>query len=144
MREQKMWRVITFAGWFLTFIGTGFLLIFLVSLIPNPAFAGAVLTLCGLALALFGEAMLSQHMDKVHRFVWEAFSVGGIFCLSVGLLWLVMRSVAMHSFLGLIPIILIGVVLILIGETRIVSIGETKKTRKIGTRKKIKRTGRGK
>jgi len=123
MPIQNLWRVVSFAGWFLAFIGVSFLLLVLAAFIQAELLSGAFLTLAGLAMALSGEYMLSLHRDKVHRYVWEALSLGGIFLLSAGLLWLVMRSAIMNTYLGIGIVVVSGVVLILVGET-MVRLGE--------------------
>lgn len=119
MSVQNLWRVISFAGWFLAFIGVSFLLLVLAAFIQEELLSGAFLTLAGLALSLSGEYMLSLHRDKVHRYVWEALSLGGIFLLSAGLLWLVMRSAIMNTYLGIGIVVVSGVGLILLGETMV-------------------------
>ena len=130
MKNGNIWRIISFAGWFLTFLGTGFLLLFMVSFVQEEILSGVFLTLAGLFMAITGEYMLSLNREKIHRYVWEAVSLGGIFSLSAGLLWLVMRSAIMRSYLGIGFVLITGIALILIGETRIASEKPAKKRRK--------------
>ena len=136
MSSHNLWRVVSFAGWFLAFIGASFLLFVISSLVQEELLSGAFLTLAGLAMALSGEYMLSLHSDKVHKYVWEAFSIGGIFLLSAGLLWLVMRSDIMHTYLGIGVVVVSGVVLILIGETMVRSGERAPEARKSAGKKR--------
>ncbi len=119
MQKQRLYRVVTFAGWFLTFIGIALLSIFAIYWINDSVTAGIVLTIIGLAMALSGETMLSQHADKVHRFIWEALSIGGVFALSVGLMWLAVEFATLQSVGGIIMLLVIGTVLVLLGESGI-------------------------
>ncbi len=137
MRQQDAWRVISFTGWFLTFLGVSFLLLFMVSFVQEEILSSMLLTSAGLIMAIVGEYMRSTHKNKVHRYVWEALSLSGIFCLSAGILWLIMRSAIMRSYLGIGFVLLAGVLLIILGETRIRSEKQTKiETRGLKGRKK--------
>jgi len=118
--------VISFTGWFLTFLGISFLLLFMVSFVQEQILSSMLLTTAGLLIAVVGEYMRSIHKNKVHRYVWEALSLSGIFCLSAGILWLIMHSAIMKSYLWIGFVLLTGVLLILLGETRIISEKQTK------------------
>lgn len=124
MQKQRLYRIVTFAGWFLTFIGIALLSLFSIYWINDPITAGIVLTVLGLAMALSGETMLSQHADKLHRFVWEALSIGGIFSLSIGLLWLAVEFTTIQSVSGIIVLLILGTLLVLFGESGVLKENE--------------------
>lgn len=136
MTVQNLWRVVSFAGWFLAFIGISFLLLVIAAFIGEELLSGVFMTLAGLVMALSGEYMLSLHRTSVHRYVWEALSLGGIFTLSAGLLWLVMRSALMNTYLGICIVVVSGVVLILIGETMVRSEEPAPEPKRIARKKR--------
>lgn len=117
-KADRIWRVFTFAGWWLVFLGVALSVLFLVSYISTN-FAAIALSLVGLVLALIGEAILSQHQDKQHRFIWEGLTLGGIFCLSAGLFWIAYLYAIARSIVGLFVLIIAGVILVFIGETKL-------------------------
>jgi len=84
---ERIWRVFTFAGWWLVLLGVALTVLFLVSAISSN-FAALALSVVGLIIAIIGETILSQHQDKQHRFIWEGLTMGGIFCLAAGLFWI--------------------------------------------------------
>jgi len=124
MQKQRLYRIVTFAGWFLSFIGIALLSLFAVYWVNDPITAGIILTILGLAMALSGETMLSQHADKLHRFIWEALSIGGIFSLSIGLLWLAVEFTTIQSVSGIIILLLLGTALVLFGESGVLKENE--------------------
>jgi len=117
MANERVWKVFTFAGWWLVFLGVALISLFLVSNISTNV-AAIALTITGFILAIIGEAVLSQHHDKKHRFVWEGISLGGIFLLSSGLLWIASIYAQAQQVLGLFVLIVIGIVLVFLGETQ--------------------------
>lgn len=117
-KNNRVWRVFTFAGWWLVFLGVALTSLFLVSYIPTNV-AAIALSIIGFILAIIGEAVLSQHQDKRHRFIWEGISLGGIFILASGLLWIASIYAAAQYITGLFVLVIIGIVLVFLGETQI-------------------------
>jgi len=116
--NNRVWRVFTFAGWWLIFIGVALAALFLVSYVPDNI-AAIALSIIGFILAIVGETILTAHHDKKHRFIWEGVSLAGIFLLAGGLLWVArMYYMEAVSLLGLFLLIIIGIVLVFLGETQ--------------------------
>ena len=116
--NNRVWRVFTFAGWWLVFLGVALTVLFLVSYIPTNV-AAIAMAIMGFILAIVGEAVLTQHHDKKHRFVWEGVSLGGIFLLASGLLWVAAIYAQAQYIVGLFALIIIGIVLVFLGETQL-------------------------
>ncbi|MFH1786745.1 MAG: hypothetical protein ABH829_03805 [archaeon] len=115
---KKVWRVFTFAGWWLVFLAAALTIIFGVSFIESR-FAAVALAVIGFVLAVGGELILTEHHDKKHRFIWEALSLSGIFCLSAGILWVAYIFVVAQAIVGILVLLLIGIILVYLGETQI-------------------------
>ena len=98
-------------------MGVALTSLFLVSYIPTNV-AAIALTIIGFILAILGETILSEHRDKKHRFIWEGISLGGIFLLAAGLLWIASIYAQAQFIVGLFVLIIIGIVLVFVGESQ--------------------------
>lgn len=117
--NKRVWRVLTFTGWWMTFLAVALTLFFAyswLSTLQSVTVAALALSLFGLLVAGVGEFMLGMYSDKKHRFVWEALSMSGIFCLAAGLLWV---AVQLQSITGIVVLLASGIVLILISESKV-------------------------
>ena len=89
------------------------------SILQSTRFAAVSLAVIGFVLATGGELILTEHHDKKHRFIWEALSMSGIFCLSAGILWVAYIFVVAQAVIGILILLLIGIILVYIGETQV-------------------------
>jgi len=118
VKNKEVYRVITFAGWWMTFLAVALSLFFAytwLSAMQSVVMSAAAFASFGLLIAAIGEFMLAKHSTKKHKFVWEAMAMGGIFCMSAGLLWLALQ---LQSVLGIFVLMAAGVTLIFLGESQ--------------------------
>ena len=124
--KNHVWKVFEFAGWFILLLGIIFGLLYGSMTFEAEIYGSAILLLMGIILVLVGEFFLEQHgaSHKMHM-IWQAFSLGGAFSMTVGIIWVVIQFLAIYeSWFAIITILAVGVALILIGEA--VKVGKPK------------------